>query len=90
MKSLAAEIMRAVEENTLTLPTLPEIALRIRKCEKDPNLDVIALARIIEQDPATTAQILRIANSPLVRREVKVADLSKAIGLLGCCSAREC
>lgn len=83
MKSLAAEIMRAVEDNSLTLPTLPEIALRIRKCEKDPNLDVIALARIIEQDPATTAQILRIANSPLVRREVKVADLSKAIGLLG-------
>jgi HD-like signal output (HDOD) protein len=83
MKSLAADIMRAVEDNSLTLPTLPEIALRIRKCEKDPNLDVIALARVIEQDPATTAQILRIANSPLVRREVKVADLSKAISLLG-------
>tara|TARA_B110000008_G_scaffold35057_1_gene31236 strand:+ start:13665 stop:14480 length:816 start_codon:yes stop_codon:yes gene_type:complete len=83
MKSLAEDIMRAVENNSLILPTLPEIALRIRKCELDPNLDTIALARIIEQDPATTAQLLRIANSPLVRREVKVADLSKAISLLG-------
>ena len=83
MKSLAADIMRAIEDNSLVLPTLPEIALRIRKCELDPNLDVLGLARIIEQDPATTAQLLRIANSPLVRREVKVADLSKAISLLG-------
>ncbi len=83
MKSLAADIMRAIEDNSLTLPTLPEIALRIRQCEKDPNLDIIGLTRIIEQDPATTAQLLRIANSPLVRREVKVADLSKAISLLG-------
>jgi len=83
IKSLAADIMRAIEDNSLVLPTLPEIALRIRKCELDPNLDIIGLARIIEQDPATTAQLLRIANSPLVRREVKVADLSKAISLLG-------
>ena len=83
MKSLAADIMRAIENNSLALPTLPEIALRIRQCELDPNLDIIGVTRIIEQDPATTAQILRIANSPLVRREVKVADLSKAISLLG-------
>lgn len=83
MKSLAADIMRAIEADTLVLPTLPEVALRIRKCELDPNLEVMGLARIIEQDPATTAQLLRIANSPLVRREVKVADLSKAISLLG-------
>lgn len=83
MKSLAADIMRAIEDNSLVLPTLPEIALRIRKCELDPNLDIMGLARVIEQDPATTAQLLRIANSPLVRREVKIADLSKAISLLG-------
>lgn len=83
MKKLAQHIMKAIEDDSLTLPTLPEIAIRIRKCEKDPNLDVMALARIIEQDTATTAQILRIANSPLVRRDVKVADLSKAISLLG-------
>ena len=83
MNKLAADIMKAVENDTLSLPTLPEVALRIRQSEKDPNLDVLGLARIIEHDPATTAQLLRIANSPLVRREVKVADLSKAISLLG-------
>lgn len=81
--SLAASIMRAVEDGSLKLPTLPEVALRIRQCESDPNLDILSLTRIIEHDPATTAQLLRIANSPLVRREVKVADLSKAISLLG-------
>ncbi|CCK75626.1 conserved hypothetical protein [Oleispira antarctica RB-8] len=83
MRTLAADIMKAIEHDNLALPTLPEIALRIRQCENDPNLDIITLTRIIEHDPATSAQLLRIANSPLVRREVKVADLSKAISLLG-------
>ena len=83
MRSLAAAIMNAIENDNLALPTLPEIALRIRQCEYDPNLYVITLTRIIEHDAATTAHLLRIANSPLVRREVKVADLSKAISLLG-------
>jgi HD-like signal output (HDOD) protein len=81
--TLAAYIMQAVEDNKLVLPTLPEVALQIRRCEDNPNLDVMELARTIEHDPATAAQILRIANSPLLRREVKVADLSKAISLLG-------
>jgi HD-like signal output (HDOD) protein len=83
MKALAADIMNAIEHDTLALPTLPEIAMRIRKCENDPNLDILTLAHIIELDPATTAQLLRIANNPLVRREVTIADLSKAISLLG-------
>ncbi|MGK0250445.1 MAG: HD-like signal output (HDOD) protein, partial [Oleispira sp.] len=83
MKALAADIMNAIEYDTLALPTLPEIAMRIRQCENDPNLDILTLAHIIERDPATTAQLLRIANSPFVRREVKVADLTKAISLLG-------
>jgi HD-like signal output (HDOD) protein len=39
MKPLAADIMHAVESNNLSLPTLPEVALRIRQCEHDPNLD---------------------------------------------------
>lgn len=83
MSKLAAAIMNALETDKLSLPTLPEIALRIRQSENDPNLNNVLLARIIEHDPATSAQLLRIANSPLVRREVKVADLSKAISLLG-------
>lgn len=83
MSKLAATIMNAIEVDNLSLPTLPEIALRIRQCENDPNLSTPVLARIIEHDPATTAQLLRIANSPLVRREVKIADLTKAISLLG-------
>ncbi|MFQ3171923.1 MAG: HD-like signal output (HDOD) protein [Oleispira sp.] len=83
MKSLTADIMNAIEYDNLILPTLPEIALSIRQCEKDPMLNIVTLARIIERDPATTAQLLRIANSPLVRREVKIAKLSKAISLLG-------
>jgi len=81
--TLAAYIMQAVENNKMTLPTLTEVAMQIRRCENNPNLDVMDLARTIEHDPATAAQDLRIANSPLLRRQEKVADLSKAISLLG-------
>lgn len=81
--SIKQTIMAKIAQGDLDLPSPPEVVVKIHKCEKDPDLNVNMLARVIEQDPATAAQLLRIANSPLLKREEKVADLSKAISLLG-------
>lgn len=45
------------------LPTLAEITLRIQTIVTSDDGDANALARIIEQDPALSAKILKIANS---------------------------
>lgn len=45
------------------LPTLPEIVLRIQELIMSEEGNAALLSRIIEQDPALTAKILKVANS---------------------------
>lgn len=45
------------------LPTLPEIALRIRSLIMSDEGNASMLARLIEQDPSISAKILKVANS---------------------------
>lgn len=45
------------------LPTLPEIALRIRALIVSEEGDASMLARLVEQDPSLSAKVLKVANS---------------------------
>lgn len=45
------------------LPTLPEIALKIRELITSDDGDASSLASIIEQDPSLSAKVLKVANS---------------------------
>lgn len=45
------------------LPTLPEVALRIRALIVSDEGDASMLARLIEQDPSLSAKVLKVANS---------------------------
>lgn len=45
------------------LPTLPGIVLQLHRVLDDPNAGAAQVARLIEQDPALTTRLLRIANS---------------------------
>lgn len=45
------------------LPTLPEVALRIRALVISEEGDASMLSRIIEQDPSLSSKILKVANS---------------------------
>ncbi len=79
--------MRPDLETTLqhcrTLPSPPGIALRIIELAQDPNVDLGATAEAISLDPALTARMLRVANSPLYAGRRKVDTLSQAMTLLG-------
>lgn len=68
---------------TLVLPTLPEIALRVRKAADDPDIDLKSITRIIAQDPALTARMIRIANAASRSKVKKVTDLNQAVTRIG-------
>ncbi|MDQ2694586.1 MAG: HDOD domain-containing protein, partial [Pseudomonadota bacterium] len=65
------------------LPSLPGVAMRIIQMGQDPEADPGTIARIIGQDPALAAKLLRIANSPLYARRRRVDNLTQAVLLLG-------
>ena len=80
---IKAEILAAIDQDQLTLPTLPEIALRVRDVAQDDRASIIDLSRVIAQDAALAARIVRISNSPLLRGTAEVSDLTVAISRLG-------
>lgn len=77
------ELLAAVKEDRLELPTLPEVALRIREVVQNPDVNIGSLAQVIAKDAGLSARIIRIANSPMVRGSAKVENLQTAITRMG-------
>jgi HD-like signal output (HDOD) protein len=77
------ELIRAIEDDELVLPTLPEVALRVREAAEDPNVGIPALGKVIGNDAALTARIIKVVNSPLLRTSKEITDLQMAISRLG-------
>lgn len=51
--------------NLYSLPTMPDVALRILELRRDPNATVERLAALVESDPSLAAQVLRYARSAM-------------------------
>lgn len=68
-----------------TLPTLPGVALKIIALAEDPGSDLDTISDAIALDPALSARMLRIANSPLYasKHRRRVDTLAQATSLLG-------
>lgn len=77
------ELMQAIENDELVLPTLPEVALKVREAAEDPDVSISTLAKVIGNDTALTARIIKVVNSPLLRTNREINDLQMAISRLG-------
>ncbi|MBX9913502.1 MAG: HDOD domain-containing protein [Pseudomonadaceae bacterium] len=87
MSTLADKVQRdliqAIENDELVLPTLPEVALKVREAAEDPNISTLQLSKVIGNDAALTARIIKVVNSPLLRTSKEITDLQMAINRLG-------
>ena len=77
------DLVVAINNDDLVLPTLPEVALQIRKAAEDPEISVSALSKVIGRDTALSARLIKVVNSPLLRATQEVTDLHTAITRLG-------
>jgi len=78
-----AQLLAAIDNDDLVLPTLPEVALSIREAAEDSEISVSALSKVIGRDAALSARLIKVVNSPLLRAAVEVTDLHTAITRLG-------
>ncbi|KAB0548560.1 HDOD domain-containing protein [Pseudomonas argentinensis] len=87
MSKLAEKVLldltRAIDNDELVLPTLPEVALKVREAAEDPNVGIPEMTKVIGNDAALTARIIKVVNSPLLRTNREITDLQMAIGRLG-------
>lgn len=83
IEQISRELLNALENDQLVLPTLPEVALKVREVSANPDVDVTTLAKVIENDPAISARIIKVTNSPLLRASRPIEDLRMAVSRLG-------
>jgi diguanylate cyclase (GGDEF)-like protein len=70
------------------LPSLPAVAIQILSlCHRDEP-DMGQIAKLISSDPALTAKILRLTNSPMYGLKNEIRSVSHAICLLGLSAIR--
>lgn len=83
VEKISAIILKAIDDDSLVLPTMPEMALRVREVADDPNASIKQLASIIGQDAALAARIIKVANSAIYRGAKVIEDLNMALSRLG-------
>ena len=77
------EILADMESGALVLPTLPEVALKVREVVDDPDTTAAEVSEIIVTDAALSARLLKVANSPLYRGRVSIDSIQMAVSRLG-------
>lgn len=65
------------------LPPFPVIVTRLLELTQDQNGSVGDLVRVVETDPAITARLLRIANSPYYNFQRQISTVRESIIVLG-------
>ena len=85
---LLSKFLDDINHNRLALPTLPEVALKVRKIVEDPTASAAQISVVIGSDPVLSAKLLQVANSPMYRAARPIENLQAAIARLGCSVVR--
>ncbi len=73
----------------LELPSMPDIAVRVRQAVNNPDAGAPEVTRIIQADPVVAAQLLKAANSALYGGQARIDSLNAAVVRLGLRQVRE-
>jgi len=75
-------VQKAIQEIS-QIATLPEVTLKIIKLVEDPNSTAQDLNKVITNDPALGARILKVVNSAFYGLPGQIGSINRAIVLLG-------
>ncbi|MEM0912580.1 MAG: HDOD domain-containing protein, partial [Pseudomonadota bacterium] len=81
--ALLTILVEKIKNDTLVLPTLPAIALKVRKAADDPDINLNGMSDVIGQDPSLSARMIKISNSAYLGRAVKVESTQQAVTRVG-------
>ncbi len=77
------DLITAIENDKLVLPTLPEAALKVREIAESEDSAIQDLVKVISNDTARSARLIRVCNSPLFRGSRQIENLNMAVSRLG-------
>jgi len=65
------------------LPSPPTMYVDLLEVAADPRTGDVDVAHVVERDPAMTAKVLQVANSPLFGARRAISSPRQAVGLMG-------
>jgi len=80
---LSLQFLKDLENDSIELPSLPEIAIRIGKALRDDVSDAATIAEMIQTDPQITAKLIKASNSAMYGRRNEVETCAGAVIRLG-------
>jgi len=81
--NILSDLMEELEAGKLVLPSLPEVALKVRDTIEDDDVNTSKIAKVLITDPGLTARVIQVANSPLVRGTKEIDSVETAITRMG-------
>lgn len=72
-----------IKQDTLVLPTLPEVAIKVRNVADLADVTLGKMSDVIALDPALSLGILKVANSAMLGGRVKVETIPQAVTRIG-------
>jgi HD-like signal output (HDOD) protein len=81
--ALLTILVDRINNDTLVLPTLPEVAVKVRQAADNPEVNLMQMSEVISQDPSLSARMIKVANSAIMGRAVKVSTLHQAVTRIG-------
>jgi HD-like signal output (HDOD) protein len=82
------ELIDDAKAGNLELPSPPDLGVRIGRAIDKPEANSEDVARIIQLDPALTARMIQVANSPLYSGLGKITNCGTAVTRLGLSTTR--
>ncbi|MBS8239423.1 HDOD domain-containing protein [Marinobacter lipolyticus] len=83
VETIKNDLISAIDNDKLVLPTLPEVALQVRDIAESEDSAIMDLVKVISNDTALSARIIRVCNSPLFRGSRAIENLNMAVSRLG-------
>ncbi len=83
VQDFLAHVKTELDANRLILPTLPDVALKVRDAVSKGDATAQELAEMIVTDAALSARLIQVSNSPLYRGTNEISNIQMAVTRLG-------
>jgi HD-like signal output (HDOD) protein len=83
------QIYNAFITGQLKVPSLPGIALRVRKAVNHPDANAADVSRLVQADPAMVGRLIQAANSAVFKGEDSIKDCLTAVMRMGLNTTRD-
>jgi HD-like signal output (HDOD) protein len=80
---ISMALTNLIENPNISLPILPEVAMRVREVIEDDQQSFAAIAEIVETEQGMASRILQVANSPIYAGLERIKNLQQAVSRLG-------